>query len=417
MSQKVRDVFRVLSRKRSNEESAEILGISIDEYVELKNYVLLLKKLFGEDEEAIVNGYNALQSAEQVENQKLEQSIDFDKGTATFKATVSEEPKSAEDIIRLLNINTEEWKLSQYWNKQRTDGWFISALVSKKKHEESDYLEYLLKNWNPKPQKITSTVAANDSLLESTAAVISLQDIHFGKEGNTTIAEDFIYTVTDLVSRAKKVANLDRVFYVVGGDLLNMDTFHGTTTAGTPVNNSQTAMETYVEAFDAIYWSIAYIKAHCTKLDVVYVPGNHDRLSSFHLAHALSKSYEDMNIAWHVDYSERRVLTYGDNFFAFEHGDTNTKNSLLIYATENPNDWGSTKYRTLYTGHLHTKRKIEYITEDENTGFAIKILPSLSRSDYWHYHNKFTGNKRAGVLDLHHPTKGLLCELVSVLDK
>jgi UDP-2,3-diacylglucosamine pyrophosphatase LpxH len=417
MSQKVREVLRLLSQKKSNTLLAEKAGLNLDEFLDIKNQVLVLRRLFGDDDEMIVSAYHNLSKLEDTDNSALESSIDIEKGTATFKATVSEEPKSPEDIIRLLNIDTDEWKLSQYWNKQRSDGWFISALVSKKKHEESDYLEHLIKNWSPKPTRITQLASAFDETLENTAAVISLQDIHFGKEGNHSIADDFISTVVDLVSRAKRIANLDKVFYVVGGDLLNMDTFAGTTTSGTPVSNSQSAMDTYVEAFDALHWSIGYIKSHCRHLDVVYIPGNHDRLSSFHLAHALSKSYEDMNITWHVDYTERRVLKYGDNFFAFEHGDTNTKNSLLIYATENPSEWGSTKYRTLYTGHLRTKKKIEYITEDEKTGFSIKILPSLSRSDYWHYHNKFTGNKRAGVLDLHHPEKGLLCELISVLDK
>jgi hypothetical protein len=73
---------------------------------------------------------------------------------------------------------------------------------------------------------------------------------------------------------------------------------------------------------------------------------------------------------------------------AFEHGDVNTKNSLLVYSMEYPRQWGKTLYRTLYTGHYHHKKKIEYITEHEKTGFMLKILPSLSRTDYYHYHNK-----------------------------
>ena len=37
----------------------------------------------------------------------------------------------------------------------------------------------------------------------------------------------------------------------------------------------------------------------------------------------------------------------------------------------------------------------------------LKILPSLSRTDYYHYHNKFVGSRRSGVLSIHMiPTKG-----------
>jgi len=41
----------------------------------------------------------------------------------------------------------------------------------------------------------------------------------------------------------------------------------------------------------------------------------------------------------------------------------------------------------------------------------LKILPSLSRTDYWHYHNKFIGSKRSGVIELHDYVKGNICEL------
>ena len=60
---------------------------------------------------------------------------------------------------------------------------------------------------------------------------------------------------------------------------------------------------------------------------------------------------------------------------------------------------------------LHHKKKVEYITTNERTGFMLKILPSLSRTDYWHYHNKFVGSKRSGVIELHDYNKGNICEL------
>lgn len=240
---------------------------------------------------------------------------------------------------------------------------------------------------------------------------MSLQDIHFGKEGNETIDQDFEETIIDLANRATRAHHLEKLYYVIGGDLINMDTWSGSTTSGTPLDNCSTATEAYMQAFDAIQWSINYLKQFCDELQIVYIPGNHDRLSSFHLAHALSKCFKDKKIIWDVVYLERKVYTYKDNFFAFEHGDVNTKNSLLLYSMEYPKEWGKTLYRTLYTGHYHHKKKIEYITEHERTGFMLKILPSLSRTDYYHYHNKFVGSRRSGVLSIHDPHKGEICEL------
>lgn len=95
-----------------------------------------------------------------------------------------------------------------------------------------------------------------------------------------------------------------------------MDTFSGSTTSGTPVDNAQRAQQAYKEAFDALHWSISYLKQFCENLHVVYLPGNHDRLSSYHMAHALSKCFdtEDYNIYFDVEYAERKVVVYGHNF-------------------------------------------------------------------------------------------------------
>jgi DNA repair exonuclease SbcCD nuclease subunit len=189
-----------------------------------------------------------------------------------------------------------------------------------------------------------------------------------------------------------------------------MDTFHGATTKGTPVDNSTTATDTFMKAFDCLHWGINFIKKFCNTLTIVYIPGNHDRLTSFHLAFALSKTIQCDQIVWDVAYKERKVHLWGENFNAFEHGDAPSKNTPLVYASEFSNLWGKSKYRTLFTGHFHQNKKVEYITTSENVGFVHKTLPSLSKSDYYHYHKKYVGNRRSGVLELQSKNKGTVCE-------
>lgn len=410
MLQKVKGVLATIRAKRANEEAAEKLHMDYDEYVELKRNILLVRQLVGDNEDDIISALKIIDNLDTpIGHQEI--SHDIERGEAKISAVVAEEPRTPEDIVRLLKIDTKEWKLSQYWNKQKSDGWVISALVTKLKPNDAEYFKTIIENWNPKAVSVTKAGSLTDSTLPSACAVLSLQDIHFGKEGNDTIDLDFEQTIQSLITRAAAIYNLEKVIYVVGGDLINMDTFAGTTTSGTPVDNSMSATEAYIQAYNCLAWSIVYMAERVNNLHVLYIPGNHDRLSSFHIAHALSKSISADNITWDVDYEERKVVTYGHNFFGFEHGDVKTNNSLLLYATERPKEWGTTLHRTLYTGHLHTKRKVEYITADEKTGFAVKVLPSLSRTDYWHYHNKFVGNKRSGVIDIHLPDSGITCEL------
>jgi len=395
-------VLDSLKWKKHPSYCAEKLNITEKQYKKVKKELLAERKN---------KRKKSIFFSKAAENAQIAEAIDLENGTGKLSGTFDHEPKSAEEIIILLKIDTDKWKLSQYWNKQMGDHWRVSALVSQIKNPEEKLFEDLLKNWSPKKYKISNTPYKSKFTDDPHCAVISLQDIHFGKEGNDTIDKDFEDTVKNLVSRANAIHHIETMYFVVGGDLINMDTFQGTTTSGTPLDNCMSATEAYVQAFDAMHWAVTYIKAHCDNLVVVYVPGNHDRLSSFHLAHALSRSIECDKITWDVKYEERKVHVWHNNFNAFEHGDKRSKNNPLIYASEYPKAWGDTTNRTLFKGHIHTDRKVEYMTSNETAGFIEKTLPSLGKTDYYHYSNKYVGNRRSGKLEIQHPTMGNICEL------
>jgi hypothetical protein len=429
----INQVYGSLRWKKTDEVCAAKLGISLQKYQEIKKQIYQTKELLQTeldsslvdivgkrmleliDDETIKNQYILDLENQLVDaiNQNKEKVVEFkenlEDGTAEIKGIAFAEPKSPEEIIRILKIDTEKWKLSSYWNKQHKDYWLVSAMVTQKKPEAQDFLAETLKNFKPKYTPVAK-VLVNDKFSESTVGVLSIQDLHFGKENNETIVEDFKKAIESLVLRSYQSHQVDKIVYVIGGDLLNMDTFHGSTTSGTLVDSDQRAQDAYNDAFEAMYWSINYIKQFCNTLDVVYLPGNHDRLSSYHLVHALSKCFNDLSVRFDAGYAERKVVVYGQNFLAFEHGDVTKKMTALVYATEFPIEWGLTTYRTCYTGHFHTKKVTEFVTDNEIHGFSIKHLPSLCKSDYWHYHNKFTGSKRQAVMEIHSITKGKISE-------
>lgn len=345
----------------------------------------------------------------------IDQDINLKEGTGRFEALASFKPRTPEEIVDVLQIDTTQWQLDRYWNKEKKDGqWLVSALVSRKKLSLNDRLAEVIEAFRPVVHPIPSPVF-NPNYENRVAGVISTQDLHYGKEGNSGIRERFKTCLQDLVYRTYHSHRIQKLFFVVGGDLLNMDTFAGTTTSGTPVDNGQESTEAYDTAFDDLYWAIGFLKQFCEELVVVFMPGNHDRLSSYHLGHALSKCFRsDESITWDVQYAERKVHVYGQNFFGFEHGDVRSQNPAALYATEFPKEWGATTYRVVFTGHTHTKRTKDIVlvkkSEDEIHGLSVKELPSLSSTDYWHYHNKFTGNKKAGVIELYDAEKAKVSE-------
>jgi hypothetical protein len=338
----------------------------------------------------------------------IESKVDLDKNQTELKGISFSEPKTPEEIIKLLKIDTSKWKLSSYWNKQQSDHWVISALVTQKTFSKEEILTECLSSFNPEYTPLKkSDIYINDSK-EKICAVISLQDLHFGKTGNEDVKNRIKSVLDNLCSTLYTNYKVDKIIYVLGGDLLNADTFNGTTTSGTFVDSSSDAVKMYQEAFNTMYHTIHHLKQFCDILEVVYIPGNHDRLSSYHLAHALENSIRDEKINWDCDYSERKVTTYGVNMFGIEHGDV--KVNPLVYATEFPETWGLSKNRVIYTGHYHIKKTTTYITENEINGVSIKVIPSLSNVDYWHYHNKYTGAKKTAVMDIYSHIEGKIAE-------
>jgi len=395
-------VLESLKWKKHPSYCADKLKITESQYIKIKKEVLSERK---------IKKKKTLFFSKAADNAQIAEVIDLEKGEGKISGTFDHEPKSAEEIIQLLKIDTNKWKLSQYWNKEMGDHWRVSGLISQIKNPEEKLFKNLLESWKPKKYKLPKVSANKLTTSDPVCGVISLQDIHFGKQGNETIDKDFEDTIRYLIEKAAPVNNIEKMYFVVGGDVINMDTFTGTTTSGTPLDNCMNATEAYVQAFDAMHWAINYIKAFCKELVIVYVPGNQDRLSSYHLVHALSRSIECKEIIWDIKYEERKVHVWKNNFNAFEHGDKRSKNNPLIYASEYPKQWGATTNRTLFKGHIHTDRKVEYMTSNETAGFIEKTLPSLGKTDYYHYSNKFVGNRRSGKLELQHPTMGNICEL------
>jgi hypothetical protein len=413
----IQEVLNSMKRKKSSASEALRLGISIEEYNHYKKIIQETIEDFDDsfDTEIEERVRKRMSLTDKLPVEKVESATEhhnLDVAAKKFSKVVPTYPKTPEEVCSLLNIDQKNWKLSQYWVKERKYGYYISALVTQLKNSPETFQEDFLKELSKltfEPLQPKSHVSFKT--FETAAAVLSLQDIHFGKENNQDIYNLLQETVQYLAQKATSIYNVEKLYLILGPDTLNMDTFHGATTKGTPVDNSASSVKTYIDAFNCIRDLIHKLTSFFPFIHVVYISGNHDRLSSFHLLHALKQSFMHYTqVEFDERYDERKVYQYGQNMLCFEHGDVVSKNNPLVYATEFPMIWGNTKHRFLYTGHLHGRKTKEFYTENEQHGFVTRVLPALCQTDYWHYHNKYVGNKRSAIIHFHHSTKGLLGE-------
>ena len=134
-------VYHGLKRKKSNQEEAKRLQLSIFDYKQIKRAVLkaILDLKPGQQiDETFFNkvGSTIFKSPKIDEPRVTEVHENVEAGTSKITGISSTEPRSPEEIIKILNIDTKVWKLSQFWNKEQNNKWLVSALITRLPKEQ-----------------------------------------------------------------------------------------------------------------------------------------------------------------------------------------------------------------------------------------------------------------------------------------
>lgn len=277
----------------------------------------------------------------------------------------------------------------------------------------------------PGPWPAPAKPHANDLLFE-----LMIPDLHVGKRAQPGDADYGVDTALHLYKAAvstltsKLVEMPSRTLLVIGNDMLHFDNEAGTTTKGTPVDASARLTDVYVRTFDMLRDVVLFLTRNVSAVDVVCMPGNHDRLTSWCLIHSLS-SYFSTNEHVTVDVSATPRIYYRHNevLLGFTHGDREKTSELpMLMAGERAADWGATRYREWHLGHLHHTRAKHVGTVAhtpmavEDGGVIIRHFPSLSAVDAWHAGRGYVHALRRAVGMLWDGQYGLMSEHVAPIN-
>jgi len=317
--------------------------------------------------------------------------------------------KTLDELLDRCNINKEDWEVKSFrpnsWPANTCDGVvifsqvkaYLERKISKKTRINIDDLKEDLKKSSLKVPRIHVS-AKNDGsrLLE-----ICLFDLHLGKLGfkdqvgnnySIEIAKKlYLEALVDIVQKTLKGGKIDRICFPVGNDYLNVDNSFRTTTAGTPQDCDSTFPFIFREGRKLLIQAIDTLKIYAP-VDVVVVCGNHDSNGMFHIGDALECWYHnDENVTVDNGIKSRKYYSYGENLILYTHGDKEKMEKLpLIAATEEPALWANSKYREIRVGHLHHEIVKEF------NGVKVRVVPSLSGNDVYHYDRGYVGNIRVG---------------------
>lgn len=218
--------------------------------------------------------------------------------------------------------------------------------------------------------------------------VFPLGDPHFGMyawaaeagdDFDTEIAEKVTYAAVDRLVASAPPA--DTAIILPLGDLLHADdTRNRTPQSGYTLDvdtRYQRVIQIALRAFKrAIYRALETHKLVIAKI----LPGNHDPHSSFAIALALAEYFSN-NPRVTIDLSPSLFWYYRFHsvLIGATHGDKAKGQDLLgVMASDRAEDWGQTKFRYWYTGHIHN------FTGKELPGVVLESFRTLAPKDAWH---------------------------------
>jgi hypothetical protein len=263
-----------------------------------------------------------------------------------------------------------------------------------KRNKFQDDLLNSLKKHSPKYPKIKRKKGKDGHLL-----IIDIADLHInkyaeseltGNDYNSQIAVDRALSGTEGLLQKASGFHVDKILFVVGNDVLNIDNSVKSTTRGTPQDTDVNWFEAFNIAKDC-YVKCIEMCLSVADVDVVHCPSNHDFVSGTFLAETLHAWFrKSKNITFDTSPKYRKYYSYHSNMILLSHGDKGKLSDLpLLMATEEPQMWSDTKFRYGYQHHVHHHQSHKFLSGKDQIGVNVTYLRSPSSADLWHYDNGY----------------------------
>lgn len=249
------------------------------------------------------------------------------------------------------------------------------------------------------------------------AATLALYDVHFGKlawarETGTDYDLDsarrlFMKAVRDLLERLTRDP-VQRIYLPLGQDFFQVDNWQGTSAKGTPQDVDGRFQKIFEVGVEAVVRAVDLCAQRAPEVDVLYVPGNHDPTTSYYLTKVIEARYHGSDrVTVDAGPAPRKYRRHGVCLIGHTHGNEEPHRDLpTIMADEVPEDWAASECREWLVGHVHKRKETRFLAGDTFGSVGVRVIPSLSGTDRWHYTKGYVRGRRAAEVYLWHARHG-----------
>lgn len=342
--------------------------------------------------------------------------IEDDKLTITLPKTAIH---TYDELVDRFSIDTKVWEISRfnatYSNVDESAPYRVVAFLKKRANmlaiqEEVAELKQLAKQTIVKKHSPTKSANKSGLMLE-----IALNDHHFGKLAwsretggrpyDINIASAMYSRALDVLLDRAKGHDYEQILLVAGNDYLHANDSTGHTANGTLLDTDCRFQKTYKIARQNLCEAIERLR-QIAPVKVLACYGNHDTTSMWTLADSVECYFsKDPRVTVDNEPIYRKYHQWGKCGIMFTHGDLGKRPDFpLVFATDQPQMFGSTQFREVHTGHNHTTKTEEF------HGVRVRTLPSLTPADAWHANNMYINNLRSAVAFAWSKDEGIIAE-------
>lgn len=340
-------------------------------------------------------------------------------GTATTSAVSAEPIRTLADAVRVADVDLAVWYVERWectaWTvgvkvgdpptvvreQQYRVKLYLRRIVRRAIADALDAIYGRLADAAPKSKPAKPGPAPGEPFL----AVLGLFDVHFGKlawasetgDNYDLKAAEAVYrnAVEDLIAE-RGGRGIQRWILPIGNDFYHIDNSRNSTFAGTPQDTDGRYAKVIEAGEMAVIWAVERL-IEVAPVSVVWVPGNHDPTTSYHLARTVAAWFRKATRV-SVDYgpSPRKYVHWNGTLLGLTHGNEERHDSLpSLMATERPREWSQSACREWLLGHMHRSRQWQTKPVDTYEGTVIRVLRSLTGTDAWHHRKGYVGASKA----------------------
>jgi hypothetical protein len=241
----------------------------------------------------------------------------------------------------------------------------------------------------PRAEPVTAPEETDDHLM----AVYPVGDHHLGMlawdketgaDYDLSIGEALLTKASAyLIDKAPSCSHAAVIFL---GDFLHYDSMESVTPTSRNQLDSDSRYPKMVRvAVRCMRFMIEQAARRHAHVRVIVEIGNHDLASSIFLMECLANIYEnDPRITVDTSPMHFHYFDFGQCLVMTHHGHgTAMANLPLIMASDRPEEWGRTRYRYAYTGHIHQRKTQAAVSAQDFSGVTVESFRILAPSDAW----------------------------------